>query len=58
MKKITFLLLSLFLIISCNQKQEKKINNTSFSSEEKNLLDVGCGTGDFLQTAFKNNWKV
>ncbi|MFV9551861.1 class I SAM-dependent methyltransferase [Algibacter sp. PT7-4] len=30
----------------------------SFSSNEKKLLDVGCGTGDFLQTALKNNWNI
>ncbi len=30
----------------------------SYSSEEKKLLDVGCGTGDFLQTALENNWVV
>lgn len=30
----------------------------SFSSEEKNLLDVGCGTGDFLKTAQQNGWRV
>ena len=29
-----------------------------FASEKKNLLDIGCGTGDFLQTALKNNWHV
>lgn len=29
-----------------------------FSKEGKNLLDIGCGTGDFLQTAQLNNWKV
>lgn len=30
----------------------------SFSSEEKKLLDIGCGTGDFLETAKQNNWTV
>lgn len=30
----------------------------SFSSEEKNLLDIGCGTGDFLQTAQQKGWSV
>jgi 2-polyprenyl-3-methyl-5-hydroxy-6-metoxy-1,4-benzoquinol methylase len=38
---------------------KKKLNLiNSFSSEEKNLLDVGCGTGDFLQIALDNNWNV
>lgn len=30
----------------------------SFSSEGKHLLDIGCGTGDFLQTAQKDGWQV
>ena len=30
----------------------------SFSSEEKSLLDIGCGTGDFLKIAQQNSWKV
>lgn len=30
----------------------------SFQNETKNLLDIGCGTGDFLKTAKENNWKV
>lgn len=30
----------------------------SYSKETKNLLDIGCGTGDFLQTAQQNNWMV
>ncbi|MFD2725796.1 class I SAM-dependent methyltransferase [Hyunsoonleella rubra] len=38
------------------QKKLKLIN--SFPTEGKNLLDIGCGTGDFLQTALKNNWKI
>ena len=38
---------------------KKKLNLiNSFSSEEKNLLDVGCGTGDFIQLALDNNWNV
>ncbi len=36
------------------KKKLKLIN--SFSSEEKNLLDVGCGTGVFLLMAQQNNW--
>jgi len=38
-------------------KQKLKLIN-SFQSDEKKLLDVGCGTGDFLQMAKKNNWQV
>ena len=30
----------------------------SFNSEDKNLLDIGCGTGDFLETALKANWDI
>lgn len=38
---------------------KKKLNLINvFSSEEKKLLDIGCGTGDFLQTAQKNDWTV
>jgi 2-polyprenyl-3-methyl-5-hydroxy-6-metoxy-1,4-benzoquinol methylase len=29
----------------------------SFSTEEKTVLDIGAGTGDFLQACIKNNWK-
>ena len=40
---------------SLNQKL-KLING--FKTETKTLLDVGCGTGDFLKTAKENNWIV
>jgi 2-polyprenyl-3-methyl-5-hydroxy-6-metoxy-1,4-benzoquinol methylase len=30
----------------------------SFPSKEKTLLDIGCGTGDFLEIAQQNGWSV
>ncbi|PKP28694.1 MAG: methyltransferase [Bacteroidetes bacterium HGW-Bacteroidetes-18] len=30
----------------------------SFKTTDKNLLDVGCGTGDFLLTCKNDDWKV
>ena len=30
----------------------------SFRTEEKTLLDIGCGTGDFLHFCQQNNWKI
>jgi len=30
----------------------------SFLTEEKTVLDIGAGTGDFLQACKKNHWKV
>ncbi len=38
------------------KKKVKLIN--SFSLDDKKLLDIGCGTGDFLQVAKQNNWSV
>ena len=38
-------------------KRKLKLIN-SFNSESKNLLDIGCGTGDFLETALKSNWNI
>lgn len=38
---------------------KKKLNLINANlSNGKNLLDVGCGTGDFLQIAQDNNWIV
>jgi 2-polyprenyl-3-methyl-5-hydroxy-6-metoxy-1,4-benzoquinol methylase len=45
------------LVRDISLKRKLKLIN-SFSSSEKKLLDIGCGTGDFLQTAQKNNWTV
>jgi len=38
-------------------KQKLKLIN-GFKTETKTLLDIGCGTGDFLKTAKENNWTV
>lgn len=45
------------LVRTISLKKKLSLIN-SFSSEEKKLLDVGCGTGDFLETAKNNNWEV
>lgn len=38
-------------------KKKLKLINLFFS-EEKILLDIGCGTGEFLKIAQQNNWAV
>lgn len=38
-------------------KRKLKLIN-SFQTETKQLLDIGCGTGDFLQTALRDNWNI
>jgi 2-polyprenyl-3-methyl-5-hydroxy-6-metoxy-1,4-benzoquinol methylase len=38
-------------------KQKIKLIN-SFNSEKKNILDIGCGTGDFLVACKKEDWLV
>lgn len=38
---------------------KQKVNLiTKYTSSEKVLLDIGCGTGDFLETAKYNNWTI
>ncbi|MDO1502171.1 class I SAM-dependent methyltransferase [Winogradskyella maritima] len=41
--------------VALNQKL-RLIN--SFRTESKTLLDIGCGTGDFLQICKKNGWTI
>lgn len=45
------------LVRNISLKKKLKLIN-SFKSEEKNLLDIGCGTGDFLETVLNDNWKI
>lgn len=45
------------LVRTISLKRKLKLIN-SLHSEEKTLLDIGCGTGDFLETAKKNEWNV
>ncbi|NRB59573.1 MAG: class I SAM-dependent methyltransferase [Winogradskyella sp.] len=45
------------IVRSISLKKKLRLIN-SFNSESKTLLDIGCGTGDFLDTAQKDNWNV
>ena len=45
------------LVRSISLKRKLKLIN-SYTSHEKNLLDIGCGTGDFLKTALNHGWSV
>ena len=38
-------------------KQKVKLIN-SFNYQNKTILDIGCGTGDFLEACSKNQWNV
>ena len=38
-------------------KQKIKLIN-SLNSENKTILDIGCGTGDFLKACKKDGWKI
>lgn len=45
------------LVRRVSLKRKLKLIN-SFQTSEKTLLDIGCGTGDFLETAKQNKWHV
>ncbi|MDO5969139.1 class I SAM-dependent methyltransferase [Flavivirga aquimarina] len=45
------------LIRRISLKKKLKLIN-AFTSKEKKLLDIGCGTGDFLQTTKQDNWNI
>jgi len=45
------------IIRNISLKRKLKLIN-SFSSQGNTLLDVGCGTGDFLKTSQNNGWHV
>lgn len=45
------------LVRNISLKRKLKLIN-SFNSDQKTLLDIGCGTGDFLETAQKDNWLI
>ncbi|PKH49911.1 methyltransferase [Tenacibaculum sp. Bg11-29] len=45
------------LVKNYTLNQKLKLIN-SFNTEEKTILDVGAGTGDFLKICKKNNWVI
>lgn len=45
------------MVRSISLKRKLKLIN-NLSKDSKTLLDVGCGTGDFLLTAKQNGWNV
>jgi len=45
------------LVRNISLKRKLRLIN-SLASEEKELLDIGCGTGDFLKIAQENIWHV
>ena len=45
------------LVKTFTLKNKLKLVN-SFNTKEKSILDVGCGTGEFLLTCKKNGWNI
>ncbi|NLP59071.1 bifunctional 2-polyprenyl-6-hydroxyphenol methylase/3-demethylubiquinol 3-O-methyltransferase UbiG [Lutibacter sp. B1] len=48
----------LYQIVKKYALHKKLMLINSFNTDGKNILDVGCGTGDFLFTCKNNNWDV
>tara|TARA_B110000091_G_scaffold192481_1_gene216934 strand:+ start:5367 stop:6224 length:858 start_codon:yes stop_codon:yes gene_type:complete len=48
---------NVYQIVKRHTLKKKVALLNSFLPEEKTVLDVGAGTGDFLQACKKNNWK-
>ena len=55
---ITSLIDKLYQLVKTYSLKKKLNLIDSFNSEEKQLLDIGCGTGDFLLTCKNNGWNV
>jgi 2-polyprenyl-3-methyl-5-hydroxy-6-metoxy-1,4-benzoquinol methylase len=46
------------LLAQLNQPKFEVKLSAKFEGESRKLLDVGCGTGDFLQVASQHGWQV
>lgn len=46
-----------FFVKQIALKNKLKLLN-SFKTESRNLLDIGCGTGDFLKVAAQHDWSI
>ncbi|WP_348718293.1 class I SAM-dependent methyltransferase [Tenacibaculum sp. 190130A14a] len=45
------------LVKNYSLKKKLKLIN-SFNTQEKDILDIGAGTGDFLKTCVNDNWNI